>query len=109
MQLPFLARLFLEFFQYQFCSLGGGGMWIPAEQLGPLLKHHWFTTNCTESSLNYTLYNNRSEVKVYTLQFNFENDCRNTLQSSVVPEVDKAAGGQKSMDTMILRDKCSNV
>ena len=34
-------------------------------------------------------------------------DCRNILQSSVVPEVDKAAGGQKSMDTMILRNKDS--
>jgi hypothetical protein len=45
-------------------------MWIPAEQLDPVLKHHWFTTKCTESNVNYTLYNNRNQVKVYTLRFN---------------------------------------
>ena len=45
-------------------------MWITTEQLGPLLKQHWFTTNCTESSVNYVFYNNRSNVKVYTLRFN---------------------------------------
>jgi hypothetical protein len=54
-----------------FTSLaGGGGMWIPAEQLDPVLKHHWFMSKYTESNLNYTLYNNRSQVKVYTLRFN---------------------------------------
>ena len=47
-------------------------MWIPAEQLGPVLKHHWFTTKCTESNVKYTLYNNRNEVKVYTLRFNLQ-------------------------------------
>jgi hypothetical protein len=45
-------------------------MWIPAEQLGPVLKHHWFTTKSTESNVKYTLYNSRNEVKVYTLRFN---------------------------------------
>ena len=48
-------------------------MWIPAEQLGPVLKHHWFTTKFTESNVNYTLYNNRNQVKVYTLRFNLRN------------------------------------
>ncbi len=47
-------------------------MWISAEQLGPVLKHHWFTTKCTESNVKYTLYNNRNEVKVYTLRFNLQ-------------------------------------
>ena len=55
-----------------FYSLGSGGMWISAEQLGPVLKHHWFTTKCTESNVKYTLYNNRNEVKVYTLRFNLQ-------------------------------------
>jgi hypothetical protein len=29
-------------------------------------------------------------------------DCRNILQSSVVPEVYKGVGGQKSIDTMMM-------
>ena len=45
-------------------------MWISAEQLGPVLKHHWFMTKYTESTINYTLYNNRNRVKVYTLRYN---------------------------------------
>ena len=55
---------------HEIYSLGGGGMWISAEQLGPVLKHHWYMAKCTESSVNYILYNNRSQVKVYTLRFN---------------------------------------
>jgi hypothetical protein len=59
------------YFGFFFTSLaGGGGMWIPAEQLDPVLKHHWYMSKYTESNLNYTLYNNRSQVKVYTLRFN---------------------------------------
>jgi hypothetical protein len=45
-------------------------MWITSEQLVPVLKHHWFVTKYTESTLNYTLYNNRNDVKVYTLRLN---------------------------------------
>jgi hypothetical protein len=40
-------------------------MWISAEQLKSVLKHHWFVTPYTESNLKYTLYNNRSNVNVY--------------------------------------------
>jgi hypothetical protein len=53
-----------------FISPEGGGMWISAEQLGPVLKHYWFMTKSTESNVKYTLYNGRNEVKVYTLRFN---------------------------------------
>jgi len=53
-----------------FYSPEGGGMWISAEQLGPVLKHYWFMTKSTESNVKYTLYNGRNEVKVYTLRFN---------------------------------------
>jgi hypothetical protein len=45
-------------------------MWISAEQLVSVLKHDWFLTPYTESNLKYTLYNNRSNVKVYTLRLN---------------------------------------
>ncbi len=47
-------------------------MYLTTEQLGPILKHHWFTTQTTESFVNYTLYNNRSQVKVYTLRYNLQ-------------------------------------
>ena len=47
-------------------------MWISAEQLKSVLKHHWFVTPYTESNLKYTLYNNRSNVNVYTLRLNLK-------------------------------------
>jgi|694.fasta_scaffold57797_3 hypothetical protein len=50
--------------------MGEQGMYLSAEQLNPVLKHHWYTTKFTESSLNYVFYHNRSNVKVYTLRFN---------------------------------------
>jgi hypothetical protein len=57
---------------YFFYRISEESMWISAEQLGPVLKHHWFTTKFTESTLNYALYHNRNNVKVYTLRFNLK-------------------------------------
>ena len=49
------------------------GQWISPEQLEPILKHYWYTTKVTESNIQYTLYNNRNNVKVYTLRYNLRN------------------------------------
>ena len=51
-----------------------GSRWISPEQLEPILKHYWYTTKVTESNINYTLYNNRNNVKVYTLRYNLRNE-----------------------------------
>ena len=72
-----------------FCSQSGGGMWIPADQLGPVLKHEWFTVRSTESSLNYALYNNRNHVNVYTLRFNLQspNYTHDTMIDQMIQKV----------------------
>jgi len=45
-------------------------MWVPAEELGPILKHWWWSSPFTESNVHYGWYDNRTDVDVYTLRFN---------------------------------------
>jgi hypothetical protein len=45
-------------------------MWISADQVDSVLKHHWYTTPMTESTKRYVLYRNHFNVDVYTLRFN---------------------------------------
>jgi len=45
-------------------------MWLPAEELGPILKHLWWSSPFTESNVHYGWYDNRMDVDVYTLRFN---------------------------------------
>ena len=43
---------------------------MPAEELGPILKHWWWSSPFTESNVHYWWYDNRANVDVYTLRFN---------------------------------------
>jgi hypothetical protein len=81
-------------------------MWILAEQLGPVLKHHWFTTKCTESNVNYTLYNNRNQVKVYTLRNNLrsENYSHETMLDDMLSKVMRAFPKSESVIVNIKYD-----
>jgi len=45
-------------------------MWVPAEELGSILKHWWWSSPFTESNVHYGWYDNRTDVDVYTLRFN---------------------------------------
>jgi len=45
-------------------------MWVPAEELGSILKHWWWSSPFTESNVHYGWYDNRTDVDMYTLRFN---------------------------------------
>ena len=75
-------------------------MWILADQLGPVLNHEWFTVPSTESSINYTLYNNRTHVNVYTLRFNMRSP--NYTHESMIDDLIKKVMAQFPKSKSIL-------
>ena len=82
-----------------------GSRWISPEQLEPILKHYWYTTKVTESNINYTLYNNRNNVKVYTLRYNLRNEnySHETMLNDMMSKVMRAFPKSESV---IVNIKC---
>lgn len=64
-------------------------MWIQADQLDSVLKHHWYTTPVTESNIRYVLYHDRYNVEAYTLRFNLNslNFNKENMYDSVIRKV----------------------
>jgi hypothetical protein len=70
-------------------STADGGMWISADQVDSVLKHHWYTTPMTESTKRYVLYRNHFNVDVYTLRFNINspNFSKETMLDTLIRKV----------------------
>ena len=88
-------------------------MWIPADQIDSVLKHHWYTSPMTESTNRFVLYHDRYNVEVYTLRFNINspNFSNETMLDSLVRKVmnrfpnAKTVVGSISYDLLLFNNK----
>ena len=64
-------------------------MWISADQVDSVLKHHWYTAPMTESTNRYVLYKKHFNVDVYTLRFNINspNFDKETMLDTLIRKV----------------------